>query len=76
MIKILWFFWVLMVDYIFRIEALDEYDRQKHKKEKARNQLESYVFDAQNKLDLDEYVVAATDEEKESILKACQEVKS
>lgn len=61
--------------FCFRIEALNEFDRKKHKKEKARNGLESFVFDAHNKLDLEEYQAAATDEEKESISKACSEVR-
>ncbi|KAL0266755.1 UNVERIFIED_CONTAM: hypothetical protein PYX00_009209 [Menopon gallinae] len=57
-----------------KIKAMDEFDENKRRTEKARNALESYVFDALNKLDTAQYAEAATDKEKESITNACQEI--
>lgn len=56
------------------IEALNEFDRQRSKREGALNALESFVFDAQGKLWLDEYQAAATEEEIEKIKQMCSEV--
>lgn len=53
---------------------MNEFDAKKHRTEQSRNQLESLVFDMQNKLDLDQYKKAATEEEKNSIITACSEV--
>lgn len=67
-------FWYYMMFLSFRIEALNEFDRQRSRRESALNALESFVFDAQGKLWLDEYKAAATEEEMEKIKKACSEV--
>lgn len=53
---------------------MNDFDAKKHRTEQARNQLESLVFDMQNKLDTDQYLKAATEEEKKSIIAACSEV--
>lgn len=58
-----------------RIEALNEFDRQRSRRESALNALESFVFDAQGKLWLDEYQAAATEEEIEKIKQTCSEVR-
>lgn len=50
------------------------YDSEKVRRETALNNLESYVIDAQQKLDSEEYSVAATDKEVEEIQKACAEI--
>ncbi|PNF19992.1 Hypoxia up-regulated protein 1 [Cryptotermes secundus] len=57
-----------------KIEALNEFDRQRSRRESALNALESFVFDAQGKLWLDEYQAAATEEEIEKIKQSCSEV--
>lgn len=57
-----------------RILELDDFDNQKQKKEKSRNALESFVFDALQKIETDVYSKSATDKEKETIIKECQEV--
>jgi hypoxia up-regulated 1 len=59
----------------YRIEALNEFDRQRSRRESALNALESFVFDAQGKLWLDEYQAAATKEEMEKIKQTCSEVR-
>lgn len=51
--------------------ALNEHDLQRKRKEGALNALESFIFDAQNNLDLEEYQSAATDSEAKAIREAC-----
>ncbi|KAL6432378.1 hypothetical protein ACFW04_006768 [Cataglyphis niger] len=66
------------LDYLPPIEViihqLNVYDSEKVRRETALNNLESYVIDAQQKLDSEEYSVAATDKEIEEIQKACAEI--
>lgn len=50
------------------------HDSEKTRRETALNNLESYVIDAQQKLDSEEYSTAATDKEAEEIRKACAEM--
>jgi len=50
---------------------LDLHDSEKARRETALNNLEAYVIDAQQKLDAEEYAIAATEEEAEEIRKAC-----
>lgn len=57
-----------------KIRRLNVHDREKARRENALNNLESYVIDAQQKLDSEEYLAAATDEEAEQIRKACTEI--
>ncbi|XP_032689323.1 hypoxia up-regulated protein 1 isoform X2 [Odontomachus brunneus] len=57
-----------------KIHNLDMHDLKKARRETALNNLESYVIDAQQKLDSEEYSVAATEKEIEEIRKACAEV--
>ncbi|KAK6642072.1 hypothetical protein RUM44_013795 [Polyplax serrata] len=57
-----------------KILELDDFDNQKQKKEKSRNALESFVFDALQKIETDVYSKSATDKEKETIIKECQEI--
>ena len=59
---------------VFRLDALNEFDKQRNRRESALNALESFVFDAQGKLWLDEYQAAATPEEIEKIKQTCSEV--
>lgn len=53
---------------------MNEYDFQRNRRESGLNALESYVFDAQNKLEEEEYQAAATSEEIEKIKQGCSEV--
>jgi len=53
---------------------LNEYDFQRNRRESALNALESYVFDAQNKLEEEDYQSAGTSEEMEKIRQGCSEV--
>lgn len=56
-----------------RIHRLDVHDSEKTRRETALNNLESYVIDAQQKFDSEEFSNAATDKEIEEIRKACAE---
>lgn len=57
-----------------KLHRLDVYDFEKTKRETALNNLETFIIDAQQKLESEEYAVAATSQEAESILKACSEI--
>ncbi|XP_029672088.1 hypoxia up-regulated protein 1 isoform X1 [Formica exsecta] len=57
-----------------KIHHLNVYDSEKVRRETALNNLESYVIDAQQKLDSEEYSVAATNKEAEEIREACAEI--
>lgn len=57
-----------------KIQTLNEYDFQRNRRESALNALESYVFDAQNKLEEEDYQAAATSEEIEKIRLGCSEI--
>lgn len=54
-----------------KLEKLNVIDRELNRRATALNNLESYVIDAQNKLDEDEYAQASTPEELEKIRTAC-----
>lgn len=57
-----------------KIQTLNEYDFQRNRRESALNALESYVFDAQNKLEEGDFQAAASAEEIEKIRQGCSEV--
>uniref|UniRef100_A0A182MPB6 Hypoxia up-regulated protein 1 n=1 Tax=Anopheles culicifacies TaxID=139723 RepID=A0A182MPB6_9DIPT len=57
-----------------RMAALDEVDNAKKRRETALNALESFVIDAQVKLDEEEYASCATEEEIASIRQRCGEI--
>lgn len=60
---------------MYRIEALNQYDADKTRREGALNNLESYVFDVKTKLENeDEYKAAVTKSEAEAIAKLYTEV--
>ncbi|KAL2739178.1 hypoxia up-regulated protein 1 [Vespula maculifrons] len=59
---------------IEKIHYLDQHDREKTRRETALNNLESFVIDAQQKLEMEDYAAAATSGETEKILKACTEI--
>lgn len=69
-------FYTILITLLFfgRIHNLDVHDSEKVRRETALNNLESYVIDAQQKLDSEEYAVAATEKETEEIRKACAEI--
>uniref|UniRef100_A0A182Q0R7 Hypoxia up-regulated protein 1 n=1 Tax=Anopheles farauti TaxID=69004 RepID=A0A182Q0R7_9DIPT len=57
-----------------RLAALEEVDNAKKRRETALNALESFVIDAQVKLDEEEYASCGTEEEIASIRKRCGEI--
>lgn len=57
-----------------RIRALNNADKAKKRRETALNALESFVIDAQVKLEEEEYASCATPEEADSIRKSCAEI--
>ncbi|XP_014608024.1 PREDICTED: hypoxia up-regulated protein 1 [Polistes canadensis] len=59
---------------IEKIHHLDQHDREKTRRETALNNLEAFVIDAQQKLETEFYIAAATSGEAEKILKACAEI--
>nr|CAD7392844.1 unnamed protein product [Timema cristinae] len=61
-------------DSLKKIETLNMFDQKKRRREVALNALESFVFDAQNKLHTDEYQKAATKDEVTQIKNTCSEV--
>ncbi|OQV24354.1 Hypoxia up-regulated protein 1 [Hypsibius exemplaris] len=56
-----------------RLREMDEKDQEKQEREKARNILETYVFDIQDKLYQPTYEKASTEEEREVVLKSFRE---
>jgi len=56
------------------LQNLNEQDRLRVLREKARNALETFVIDMQNNIYTDEYEKAVGAEEKEKITQACSEV--
>lgn len=65
---------ITVFPFFFRIHRLDVHDFEKTRRETALNNLESYVIDAQHRLDSEEYAVATTDKEAEEIRAACAEI--
>ncbi|XP_053978833.1 hypoxia up-regulated protein 1 isoform X1 [Hylaeus volcanicus] len=57
-----------------KLHQLDVYDFEKMKRETALNNLETFIIDAQQRLESEEYAAAATAQEAENILKACSEI--
>lgn len=57
-----------------RIDELNKIDQIRHHRETALNDLESFVIEAQVRLDQKEYASCASDEEAEALRKACSEV--
>lgn len=57
-----------------KIDDLNELERQTNRRESALNNLESYVIEANQRLDETEYKNCATEFEAEAVRKACAEV--
>lgn len=57
-----------------KVDSLDELERQIERRESALNALESFVIEANQRLDEDEYASCATSDEIEIVRKACGEV--
>lgn len=57
-----------------KIKVIDDADQAKKRRETALNALETFVIDAQVKLDEEEYASCATLEEADTIRKTCSEV--
>ncbi|GLH11715.1 Major heat shock 70 kDa protein Ba [Gryllus bimaculatus] len=57
-----------------KLDALNEFDRQRVRRASALNSLESFVFDAQAKLEVEEFQQAASEAEIEKIRSECSEV--
>lgn len=64
----------LFEDAVKKLKHLNDFDQRRTRRESAQNALESFVFDVQAKLWLDEYQAAATPEEIEKIKEACSKV--
>lgn len=58
----------------FRLKDLDEHDRARLAKAKAKNSLESFIVDTRDKLYTNEYEKASTEEEMANIQKALSEM--
>ncbi|XP_055338308.1 hypoxia up-regulated protein 1-like [Paramacrobiotus metropolitanus] len=56
-----------------RLSAMDDKDREKMEREKARNVLETYIFDIQDKIYQPAYEKVSTENERESVLKVFRE---
>nr|XP_045598066.1 hypoxia up-regulated protein 1-like isoform X2 [Procambarus clarkii] len=54
-----------------KLEDINSAEKARHEKEAARNNLESYILDAQDKLWQAEYEAASTDEQREAIRQMC-----
>lgn len=57
-----------------KVNDLNELEKQKVRRETALNALESFVIDAQQKLDEEEYASCATETEIATVRKACSEI--
>lgn len=57
-----------------KMKSLNKFDLERTRRETALNNLESFVIDALQNLDSEEYKSASTSEEAEQIRKACSEI--
>lgn len=57
-----------------KVDSLDELERETERRQSALNALESFVIEANQRLDEEEYASCATPEEIEVVRKACSEV--
>ena len=57
-----------------RLRSLQERDDEKVANEKAKNNLESYIFETQAWLEVDEVVAVSSEEQRENIRAAIREV--
>lgn len=60
--------------FYFRLKILDEADRKRALTDKARNNLETFVIDMQNKLYAEEYEKATVEDERTKITQVCSEI--
>lgn len=56
------------------MEDINAAERARHEREAARNNLESYILDAQDKLYQEDYEQASTDEQRAAIREMCSTV--
>lgn len=57
-----------------KLQKLDQIEKEINRRATALNNLEGFVFDIQNKLSEDEYIVSSTEDELEKIRKVCSEI--
>ena len=57
-----------------RLRALQERDEEKVANEKAKSNLESYIFETQEWLEVDEVIAVSTEEQREEIRTSVREV--
>lgn len=57
-----------------KLNKLDKIEKEINRRATALNNLESFVFDVQNKLSEDEYIKSSTEKEVEKINKMCSEI--
>lgn len=59
--------------WLSRIDALRERDLEKKRLERARNELESFIFETKDKLYQDEYEKCSTESERQKIVSAASD---
>lgn len=57
-----------------RLKTLDDVDKKRVLRDKARNNLETFVIDMQNKMYAEEYEKASTEEERTKVTQVCSEI--
>lgn len=67
--------WVLITNCSKRLETINAVERAREEKEAARNTLESYILDAQDKLYQADYEKASTEEQRVTIRELCSKVR-
>ena len=60
--------------HMYRLRALQERDEEKVANEKAKNNLESYIFETQEWLEVEEVIAVSSEEQREEIRAAITEV--
>lgn len=60
--------------FLYRLKDLDDHDKARLAKAKAKNYLESFIVETREKMYADEYEKASTEEEREKIQKSLSEI--
>lgn len=65
---------IIFVNFYNRLKDLDDHDKARLAKVKAKNSLESFIVDTRDKMYSDEYEKACTEEEKANIMNSLSEI--
>lgn len=65
---------IFLNNFYNRLKDLDDHDKARLAKAKAKNSLESFIVDTRDKMYSDEYEKACTEEEKTGIMKSLSEI--